>query len=342
HDFYTTLLKATCAFDRGDDTSGYTDLKEAFALGREHGHLGTYGDIPADTARLCARAIEAGIEPEYAKWLIRKRRLSLEPPPYNLEGWPWPVKLYTLGRFSISIDDKAITFPKKAQNKPLEVLKTIIACGGSNVSDTYVADTLWPDAEGDLAMQAFATNLHRLRKLLGRHDTVILQNGMLALDKHLCWVDARAFEYYLTRADALWEKASTNRELDEFSDLVFSALELYRGEFLPDEESIPDVMAMREYLHTKFLKALSRMGEHLVKTGQYDRAQEAIECGLDIDTCAEDLYRLLMICMHRQGMKTEALTVFERCKRTLHTQLGATPSADTEALARTIRAGKTH
>jgi DNA-binding SARP family transcriptional activator len=99
---------------------------------------------------------------------------------------------------------------------------------------------------------------------------------------------------------------------------------------------------MREYLHAKFLKSLSKMGEHLVKTGQYDRARQAIECGLDIDTCAEDLYRLLMVCLQNQGLKSEALSVFERCKRTLHVELGTTPSADTEALARSLRAGKSH
>lgn len=340
HRFYTTLLHATCSFDQGDDPSGYAFLREAFALGRERGHLGTYGDIPSETACLCARAIEAGIEPEYAGWLIRMRRLTLQPPPYHLEGWPWPVKIYTLGRFSISIDDCVFVLPKKAQNKPLRVLKILISGGGSNVADTYVADSLWPDAEGDLAMQAFAVNLHRLRKLLGRNDAVLLQNGMLALDKRLCWVDARAFEYYLMRADALWEKASTDREFNDVCDLISSAIDLYKGEFLPDEESIPDVMPMREYLHAKFLKALSRIGEHLVKTGQYDRAQEVVEYGLDIDTCAEELYRLLMICLHRRGMKTESISVFERCRRALQTELGITPSADTEALARSIRSGK--
>jgi DNA-binding SARP family transcriptional activator len=342
HGFYSILLQATCAFDRGDDSSGYAFLKEAFALGREHGHLGTYGDIPTETAKLCARAIEVGIEPEYARWLINKRRLTLDPPPYHLEGWPWPVKIYTLGRFSVIIDDEMLTFSKKAQNKPLEVLKTILSGGGSNVADSYVADILWPDAEGDLAMQAFATNLHRLRKLLGHHDAVLLQNGILALDKHLCWLDARAFEYLLNRADALWENEPTDRDLDEICALIFSALDLYKGEFLPDEQWIPDVMSMREHLHTKFLQSMTRMAEHLVKTGEYDKARQAIECGLDIDTCAEELYRMLMICLHRQGLKTEALSVFERCKRTLHAELGTTPSADTEALARSLRTGKYH
>ena len=73
-------------------------------------------------------------------------------------------------------------------------------------------------------MENFASNLHRLRKLLGRNDTVILQNGMLALDKHLCWVDARAFEYHLNRAEALWKSSITDSELDELSKCAYLLL----------------------------------------------------------------------------------------------------------------------
>ncbi len=342
HAFYTTLLQATCSFDRGDEASGYALLKEAFILGREHGHLGTYMDIPAETARLCIRAIEAGIEPEYARWLIRKRRFTPDPPPCHLEGWPWPVKIYTLGRFSILIEDTELTFSKKAQKKPLDVLKTMVSGGGSNISDAYVADLFWPEADGDQAMQAFATTLHRLRRLLGRRDAVSLQNGVLSLDTHLCWIDARAFEYQLSRAEALWKQACTEDELDRACEPVFIALELYKGEFLPDDDTIPDVIAMREYLHARFLKAVYRLGECLIKTRQYEKARQAIERGLDIDTCAEELYRLLMTCLHGQGKNTEALGVFERCRRTLRAELDATPSADTETLARTLRTEKTH
>ena len=328
-------------FDRGDEAQALQALGKWLFMGRKLGYK-CFLDDPVVTVWLCQKALEAGIEVEYAQDIIRNRGFTPEKPPVHLENWPWPVKIYTLGRFSILIDDVALTFSRKGQNKPLEVLKVLIAGGGSNVADTYVADTLWPDAEGDLAMQALATNLHRLRKLLVHHNAVLLQNGMLALDKSLCWIDARAFEYYLNKADSLWEKASTTGGHDEACGQICSAIDLYRGEFLPDEQWLPDVIPMREYLHGKFLKSLSRMGEHLVKTGQYDRARQAIECGLDIDTCAEDLYRLLMVCMHCQGLKAEALSVFERCKRTLHVELGTTPSADTEALARSLRAEKSH
>ncbi|HNS79741.1 MAG TPA: bacterial transcriptional activator domain-containing protein, partial [Syntrophorhabdus sp.] len=137
---------------------------------------------------------------------------------------------------------------------------------------------------------------------------------------------------------ALWEKARSERDLDEACRLFCSSIELYHGEFLPDDQWIPDVLAMREYLHMKFLKALSRAGEHMVKAGQYDKARQAIERGLDIDGCAENLYRLLMLCLQRQGHKAEALTVYERCRKTLHAELGTAPSSETEAMARALRA----
>jgi LuxR family transcriptional regulator, maltose regulon positive regulatory protein len=232
-------------------------------------------------------------------------------------------------------------FSKKAQKKPLEVLKAIIAGGGSNVSDTYLTDVLWPDAEGDLSMQALATNLHRLRKLLGRHEAVQLVNGVLSLDKNLCWVDARAFEYLLHRANALWEGATTAEELEEACALTSSAIELYRGEFLPDELWIPDVLPMREHLHGRYIHALSRLGVHLVGEGRYDKARQAIECGLEIDTCAEELGRLLILCLHHQGLKAEALSAYEHLKNTLHEELGTTPSAETEALVKSIKMGRT-
>lgn len=338
--YYTFLHRATCAFDRGDDISGYRHLKEAFAIGREYGHLGTGGDIPAETAKLCVRGMEAGIEPEYARWLVKKRRFVLDPPPYHLEAWPWAVKIHTLGRFSLTLDDEPLSFSSRAQKKPLDVLKIILSGGGSNVSEASVADILWPEADGDMAMQAFATNLHRLRKLLGRPDAVLLTNGILSLDPKLCWIDAKAFELSLSKAEALWDKAQSEEDFDKACELISSALSLYRGEFLPDEDFIPDAIAIRGHLHTMFLQGLYNLGEHLIKTGSYERAHETLERGIEIDECAEELYQLLMISLSGQGMKTDALSVYERCRSSLSSLLNTSPSEETTAIAEKIRSGK--
>lgn len=57
-------------------------------------------------ARLCAFALAHGIEPDYARRLIRQR--CLKSPGVEVECWPWPVKIYTLGRFSLVVDGRRL------------------------------------------------------------------------------------------------------------------------------------------------------------------------------------------------------------------------------------------
>jgi len=82
-----------------------------------------------------------------------------------LEDWPWPVKIYTLGRFSLVIEDVAVAFARKALKKPIALLKFIVAAGDRPAPITRALDALWPD-EGDAAQKSFKITLHRLRKLL--------------------------------------------------------------------------------------------------------------------------------------------------------------------------------
>ncbi len=78
-----------------------------------------------------------------------------------------PVKIYSLGRFLIEIEGSPLRFAAKAQRKPLELLKALVALGGETVPVEQLTESLWPEAEGDKAQGSFATTLHRLRGLIG-------------------------------------------------------------------------------------------------------------------------------------------------------------------------------
>jgi LuxR family maltose regulon positive regulatory protein len=116
-------------------------LREALILGKEGGYLGTFIDHPSTMERLCAKALDAGIEVEYVQDLIRKRNLIPEKPPLHLENWPWPLKIYTLGRFELLKDGKPIRFSRKARQKPLALLKALIAFGGKGIRADQIEDT---------------------------------------------------------------------------------------------------------------------------------------------------------------------------------------------------------
>jgi hypothetical protein len=97
------------------------------------------------------------------------------------------LRIYTE---SSSVDGKPLRSSGKAQHKPLDLLKALIAFGGRDVNTRILTEALWPDADGDAAQGAFDATLHRLRRLLGVDNAVQLKDGKLSLNENLCWVDA--------------------------------------------------------------------------------------------------------------------------------------------------------
>jgi DNA-binding SARP family transcriptional activator len=190
--------------------------------------------------RLCALALDAGIETATVQRLIR--RYEWKPPQDRPESWPWPVRIYALGGFRVLIDERPLTFTHKTPRKPIALLKAILAFGGQEVPVSRLVDALWPDDDGDSAYHSFGLTLHRLRKLLGRADAVLLSDGKVSLNDEIVWTDVSLCERALSSNPA--------------PGGIAAALRLYRGPFLADADESPWTIARREQLRRK-LKALA-------------------------------------------------------------------------------------
>ena len=83
----------------------------------------------------------------------------------------------------------------------LAALKALIAFGSVNVSEAKLADVLSSDEGGDAALRLLATTVHRLRKLLGDAEAIIVNDSRISLNPDRVWVDIRALEHTtITRA----------------------------------------------------------------------------------------------------------------------------------------------
>jgi ATP/maltotriose-dependent transcriptional regulator MalT/DNA-binding SARP family transcriptional activator len=327
-EFMSRLTEAQLCLDRGHEADGLQALAMAMALGRERGYVNSHVWIPAVMAGLCARALEAGIEEDYVRGLVRQRGLVPESPPVEVEAWPWPIRIFALGRFEVMRDGEPVRFARKVPRKPLALLKALIAFGGRTVREDLVMDALWPEAEGDAARVALASALHRLRRLLGREQAIRRQEGQLSLDPRLCWVDVWAVERLLGRA----ETAAHPRELTR------SAASLYRGPFLDDREvELPHATALAEGLRRRLLRQLvrvARQGEQADPQQAADWYEEALR----VDPCAEDICRSLMTAYHRLERSADAVAAYRRCRAALATLRGLAPSAETQGLFKALSA----
>jgi DNA-binding SARP family transcriptional activator len=327
HRFNLLLTISYIAFEENDASTGYNCLREALKLGNSRGFCQAYVWRPRVMVNLCIKALEAGIETEYVRTIITKATLIPDAPPVHVEEWPWPLKIYTMGRFGILRDDAPLRITGRAQKKPLEMLRALIAAGGRQVREVTLTDLLWPDAEGDAAHNAFTTTLARLRKLLGSDGAVQLREGKVTLSPTECWVDAWAFERIVSQANTAWEGGHEEQGLRSSR----RAFRMYTGEFLAGEDE-HWVLSPRERLKSKFLRNALRLGGHLEEAGRWDEAMEYYRRCLEVDELMEEFYRRLMRCCMELGRKAEGITVYRQCCDTLDRVLGVQPSRETSSL----------
>ncbi len=329
--YFSLLDEAHFLFDAEKEKRAVGALRSAMKIGVEH----QYKTImlhwqPAVLARLCAKALEHDIEVPYVQELVRTLHLLPDTPPLEIDKWPWAIRIYTLGRFEIHRDGEAIEFSRKARKKPLDLLKVLLALGGKGVREEAIADILWPEAEGDAAHHSFEVNLQRLRALLGCPQALQLRDGRLTLDDRQCWVDLRVFERFV-------DLAKTERETERAFHAAQRAMGIYAGHFLAGETDEPWALSLRERLRTKFLGNIKWLGGLYEQTGRWQDALDCYQKGLDLDNLAEELYRHAMECHLHLGQKSEALSMYMRCKQTLSFVLGITPSPGTEKLYKKIK-----
>jgi len=336
--FMERLTVARIAFGTGDESGGLSALREGMELGRKQGYVNLFWWWEPDAmTRLCLKALEAGIEPAYVVDLVRKRGLSPDVPPMEVAEWPWKVRVHTLGRFGVVRDGKRVGFQGKGQQKPLLLLKVLIALGGRDVPREMLADALWPDADGDRALQALAITVRRLRGLLGDEKSVLVSEGRVTLSNRVCWVDCWAFKRIFAQAERARREEPEAGAPRPSIHLLEKALGLYEGDFLQEEKDRPWAVTLRERLRGKFLRAVMEAGRSREAAGEWEAALSCYRKGLDADDLHEEFHRRKMICLHRLGRRSEAEAAYQRCRRTLRAGLGVAPSAETEAVLKSIR-----
>ncbi len=251
--------------------------------------------------------------------------------PPVIEPRPAPIRIRALGCFDLTIDGVAFASGVKPQRRPLDLLKVLVVSNGHSVGAAELADKLWPDSDGDTGRNSLQVAVHRLRRLLGRDQAVLVQDRKVCLDHALCSVDLWTFEreaQHLMRAYA---------DAPSFAERAEETLWLYRGHLFAHEADQAWMLAPRERLRRIWLALVRRLGDHHEARGECGRACELYQRTVDMDPLAEEVYRRLMRCQQKAGESAEAMHTYHCCREQLVTVLGVAPSAETERLYNTLR-----
>jgi LuxR family transcriptional regulator, maltose regulon positive regulatory protein len=331
-EYQASLVEAYMALQQRDRPKCHALLRVALDIGSQQRYRSHWSWFSRMMVRLYEEALDHGIEVAYVRDVIKQHGMLPESP--DIENWPWPVKIYTLGRFEVLKDGEVLRFEGKAQRKPIELAKMLVALGGRDVSANKLIDLMWPKPSAGDGQKAFDITVHRLRRLLGCDEAVQVTARSVSLNPQLVWVDVWALERRLAPLIP-----AVNAVLPEIGLLESEAphvLNLYRGHFLADETEEPWQIVLKNRLSGRFQRFVLRLGEHWESRQIWPRAAELYQRAIELDPLGETFYRRQMVCLHAQGHRAEAIEVFRCCRQTLSVMLGVPPTGETEAVYRQL------
>ncbi len=237
------------------------------------------------------------------------------------------IELRTFGRLDLTAPDPEaargiLVHPKRAG---LLVYLALAQPRGFHRRDALVA-LFWPELDQDRARAALRKTLHYLRRALGAGALESRGDDEVRLAEGSVWCDAVAFEADL-------EAGHTIPALEKYQGAL---LEAY---FLPDTPDFERWMEReRSRLHRRAFDAAWALADREERSGNRFGAAHWGRRALGLIPDDESALTRLLALLDRLGDRAGAVQAYEDFARRLKVDFDAEPSAETQALARAIRA----
>lgn len=245
------------------------------------------------------------------------------------------LEIYTLGRFNLILDGEEIS-DNWGRDKAIQLFQfLLISRNRMALHKEMIIDRLWEELGTD---QHFKVALHEIKKVIepkstkrGETKYVQRQGSSYKLNMENVWLDSHALSSFVEIGNNLVGHK------DELAIVAFqSAIELYKGVFLPNRIYEDWTSSERENLQMLALNAHVSLSELLLN----DQAKESIrltEEALNIDQTWEEAYRIQMLAHMLTGNRPQAIRCFERCKKVLNREFGIDPLPATTKVFNSIK-----
>lgn len=247
---------------------------------------------------------------------VRNRLLELLPAapevPETSPARPPLTRFFSMGGFEVYKGDERVDERVYKSQKVRYLLALLAANGDRFVSEDLVLEAFWPEdpVRGRRSLNSSTSLLRTYLKptgWTGELNAVLRTSAGLRLNPDLPrWHDLDDLE----------------KALDEGQDR--RAVELYRGAYL--EGCYMDwALAIRHRVERKITQALLRLAQAQLKADPAEAVEHA-ERLLEIDSCSQDGYLVLMMALMALGKPEEAVRQYKIITQRLWAELAMEPS----------------
>lgn len=252
-------------------------------------------------------------------------------------GEPEELVIQLLGGFSVSVGSRAVADAEWQRRKATSLLKLLALARGHRLHREQVIDLLWSGRPHETAANNLHRTLHTLRQIIaprlradGLTTYLRMQDQTLALCPSVpLRVDVDAFMAASDAARRTGEPAAYH-----------VALELYRGDLLPDDRYEEWIIPRREQLRALYLDLLTELARLHEAQAEPAQAIAALQRVVATEPIHEGAHTELMRLYALSGQRYHALRQYAELRDALRRELEAEPDACGERMYQNILANR--
>jgi two-component SAPR family response regulator len=245
------------------------------------------------------------------------------------------LQIQTLGGFRVWRGEVELTANDWKREKALHLFQYFVTIRRQTayLHKERIIDELWSEADFEEGDRDFKVALHTINKVLEperkpRAEPRFVQRYDLTygLNQEAIWLDVDAFE-------AVIEAGNKYLAPDPLvaMNCYRQALDLYKGDYLPERRYEDWSSTERERLQVLALNLMTTLANLLVERNPLESIY-LTQRVLTIDPIWEDAYRTQMQAYLTQGNRPMAVRTYQQCVKILEEELGLEPLPQTQEL----------
>jgi len=240
------------------------------------------------------------------------------------------VSVQMLGGFSISCNDQRVSDQDNRSRKVWTLIAYLIYHRRRVVSQEELFDLLWTEEQqGNNPAGALKAMVHRARNTL---DVLWPSAGMdliLHQATGYTWSKTVSCDVDIDRFEALCKSADDGQNS---TSCAISALQLYRGSFLPNMSSETWVIPIAAYYHNFYIRHLLSVLPTMLQQSQYHEVANLCRNAITVEPFHEEIHCYFMRALLAMGDRKGAVRIYQKLRESLFSNFCILPAEETRAL----------
>jgi len=249
------------------------------------------------------------------------------------------IQIHTLGKFLIRRGDEVLSESSSRSRKMWEVFKYLLSNRDKSFFPEEILDNIWPEKSYNDPNTVMRAQMFRLRQALSVENpdnnlasNIIFSQGCYRWEEKVnCWIDADEFEDYANQAK---DKSAINSE--EAINSYTHAINLYKGEYLPESAFSEWIVPVRAYYHDLYLNCVYDLADLYKAMHANNEVIKLCEQAATIDYFEEKIHIKLIEALLAEGMTNRAKAHYNEVTSAYYREMGVKPSAELKSLYRLI------